>query len=77
MFTRKKSVLLYLLPGLLGLVIFYIVPFISGIYYSFTDGSYKNAFVWFDNYKSVWQNEMFLLGLKNTLELSLICTPLV
>ena len=60
----KKSVLLYLLPGLLGLVIFYIVPFISGIYYSFTDGSYKNAFVWFDNYKSVWQKRDVPAGAK-------------
>ncbi len=77
MFTRKRSVLIYLLPGLIGLTIFYIVPFIGGIWYSFTDGSYKNAFVWFDNYKSIWQNQMFLLGLKNTLQLSLICTPLV
>ena len=77
MFTHKKSVWLYLLPGLLGITVFYIVPFLGGIWYSFTDGSYKNAFVWFDNYKAVWQNEMFQLGLKNTMELSLICTPLV
>ena len=77
MFTRKRSALLYLLPGLIGLTLFYIVPFVGGIYYSFTDGSYQNAFVWFDNYKSIWQNEMFLLGLKNTLLLSMICTPLV
>ena len=77
MFTHKKSVWLYLLPGLLGITVFYIVPFLGGIWYSFTDGSYKNAFVWFDNYKAVWQNEMFQLGLKNTMELSLICTPLI
>ena len=77
MFTHKKSVWLYLIPGLLGITVFYIVPFLGGIWYSFTDGSYKNAFVWFDNYKAVWQNEMFQLGLKNTMELSLICTPLV
>ena len=74
---EKRSALLYLLPGLIGLTLFYIVPFVGGIYYSFTDGSYQNAFVWFDNYKSIWQNEMFLLGLKNTLLLSMICTPLV
>lgn len=77
MFTRKRSALLYLLPGLIGLTLFYIVPFIGGIYYSLTDGSYKNAFVGLQNYINIWKNEMFLLGLKNTLELSLICTPLV
>ena len=56
---------------------FYIVPFFGGIYYSLTDGTYRNAFVGFQNYVNIWQNQMYLLGLKNTMELSLICAPLV
>jgi len=31
---------LFLLPGAVGLMVFYIVPFFGGIYYSLTDGSY-------------------------------------
>ncbi len=77
MFSKKRYVLPFLLPGLIGLFIFYIIPFFGGMYYSFTDGSYKNAFVWFDNYKSLIQNPMFQLGLKNTLFFSAVCTPLV
>ena len=77
MFRKKKSVWLFLLPGFAGLMLFYIVPFIGGIWYSLTDGSYQNRFVGLANYISIWQNEMFLLGLKNTLLLSLICAPLV
>ena len=77
MFDRKKSVLLFLLPGLTGLFVFYVIPFVGGIYYSFTDGSYKNAFVWFENYKSVMNNPMFKLGLKNTMLFSAVCTPIV
>ena len=77
MFEKKKSVLLFLLPGLCMLLIFYIVPFFSGIRYSLTDGSYKNAFVGLKNYQDIWQNSMFRLGLKNTMELSLICAPLL
>ena len=77
MFEKKKSVWLFLLPGLAMLMIFYIVPFFSGIGYSLTDGSYKNTFVGLQNYRDLWQNSMFLLGLKNTMELSLICAPLV
>ena len=65
------------LPGGLGLLFFYIVPFFGGVYYSLTDGSYRNAFVGMANYVGMWRNQMFLLGLKNTLELSLICAPLV
>ena len=77
MFIRKKSVWLFLLPGLLGLLLFYVVPFFGGIYYSLTDGTYRNAFVGMSNYSAMWHNQMFLLGLRNTMELSLICAPLV
>ena len=76
-FTRKKSIWLFLLPGVLGLMIFYILPFLGGIWYSLTDGSYRNRFVGLENYINIWQNQMFVLGLKNTLLLSLICAPLV
>ena len=61
----------------IGLFVFYIVPFVGGIYYSVTDGSYRNAFVGLANYKSVMQNPMFQLGLKNTMFFSAVCTPIV
>ena len=77
MYTRKRYVLPFLLPGLAGIMLFYIVPFIGGIWYSVTDGSYKNAFVGFQNYLNVWRNPMFQLGLRNTMILSLICAPLL
>lgn len=77
MFQRKKSLWLFLLPGLTGLMVFYLLPFLGGIYYSLTDGSIENAFVGLENYRHVWQNEVFLLGLKNTMELSLLCAPLI
>ena len=77
MFVKKKSVWLFLLPGLALLAVFYIVPLIGGIRYSMTDGSYLNAFVGMRNYQSLWQNTMFQTGLRNTLELSLICAPLL
>ena len=77
MFKKKKSLWLFLLPGLAGLLLFYVVPFAGGIYYSMTDGTIQNNFVWFENYKRVWSNEVFRLGLQNSLELSLICAPLI
>lgn len=77
MFTKKKSLWLFLLPGLAGLMVFYLVPFIGGIYYSLTDGTIQNNIVGFANYQRIWQNEVFRLGLKNSLELSLISAPLI
>ena len=77
MFEKKRSVLLFLLPGLIGLVLFYVVPFFGGMYYSVTDGSYRNEFVGVANYISVFNNPMFRLGLKNTMFFSAVCTPIV
>lgn len=74
---RKRSVWLYLLPGMIGLLAFYLVPFVWGIWFSLTDGSIDNNFVGFANYQRVWQNEVFRLGLKNTIELSLLCAPVI
>lgn len=77
MFHRKKIVWLLLLPGLAGLLAFYVVPFFGGFYFSLMDGTFANEFVGLANYKRVWQNPMFQLGLKNTWELSLLCAPVI
>ncbi|MGN0970957.1 MAG: carbohydrate ABC transporter permease [Aristaeellaceae bacterium] len=77
MFRRKKIVWLLLLPGLAGLMLFYVVPFFGGIYFSVTDGTYENNFVGLKNYVQVMQNPMFQLGLRNTWELSLLCAPVI
>lgn len=74
---HKKSVWLYLLPGMVGLLAFYVVPFLWGIWFSLTDGTIDNNFVGFTNYLRVWQNEVFQLGLTNTLILSLLCAPAI
>lgn len=77
MFHRKKVVWLLLLPGLLGLMVFYVAPFFGGIWFSLRDGTFQNAFVGMDNYLRVWRNPMFQMGMKNTWELSLICAPAI
>lgn len=77
LFHRKKIVWLLLLPGLLGIMAFYVVPFFGGVYFSLMDGSFQNTFVGLDNYERVLQNPMFQLGLKNTWELSMMCAPVI
>ena len=62
MFRKKKVVWLLLLPGLAGLMLFYVVPFFGGIYSSLMDGSFENQFVGLANYERTLQNSMFLLA---------------
>ena len=77
MFHRKKIVWLLLLPGLTGIMLFYVAPFFGGIYFSLMDGSFENKFVGIANYQAILQNNMFRLGLQNTWELSLLCAPVI
>ena len=77
MFRKKKSVMLFLVPGLAFLLCFYLIPFIGGIRYSFSDGARESRFVGFSNYFDVWNNRMFQIGFRNTLELSFLCAPLL
>ena len=77
MYKKARQVWPFILPGLAGLLLFYGIPFVGGVWYSVTDGSFENKFVGLQNYLSVLQNPMFQLGLRNTMELSLICAPLL
>ena len=77
MFTRKRMLALFLLPGLAGLLVFYLIPFVYGFYFSVTDGTRLNEYVGFSNYLKVWQNAMFQQGLLTTMELSLLCAPII
>lgn len=67
---------LYLLPSLLGVTVFFIVPFFVVVYYSVIRGTMNPEFVLFENYKNVLQNEAFKVAVKNTLKFSVMAVPL-
>lgn len=71
-FTKVK---LCMLPAAAGLLLFYFLPFLKVIYYSFLKGQYQKEFVWFENYITVLTNEYFQLACINTLQLIVICVP--
>ncbi|MBP3387355.1 MAG: sugar ABC transporter permease [Clostridia bacterium] len=55
------------LPLLLGFVIFYAVPFCMVVWYSVTKGSGRmQSFVFLENYFELFDNELFVLAMKNT-----------
>ncbi len=60
---RKLTEFLFLLPTLIAFLMVIIIPFILGIYYSFTDwqgtGAVNNV-VGFENYRAVFQEPGFL-----------------
>ena len=66
----------FLLPGLVGTCLFYLVPFLEITAWSFSDAR-RSSFVMLDNYKSVLQNSAFRLAVKNTLCFLGVCLPLL
>lgn len=66
---------LLILPALIGMAVFYVIPFLKVIYYSFVKGQYHRRFVGLQNYLTVLKNEYFQLAVKNTLLLIVICVP--
>ena len=60
---RKLTEFLFLLPTLLAFVLVIIIPFILGIYYSFTDWQGTGAvskMVGFENYQAIFKEPAFL-----------------
>lgn len=67
---------MFLAPSLLGVFLFFILPFLVVIYYSLIDNPISADFVGIANYGNVLRNGAFKLAGKNTLVFSFIAMPL-
>ncbi len=72
----KISSGLYIAPSFLGVMLFFLVPFLVVIYYSLVDNPITGNFVMFDNYTRIIKNLSFQTAIKNTLIFSAIAVPL-
>ncbi len=75
--SKKNSGLPLVLPALLGFLIFYFIPFLITIWYSFSFGIGAREFVGLENYKNVLGNDLFLLAVRNTLRFLMTGIPAV
>ncbi len=73
---RKWSGAVFLVPSLLGVLLFVILPFGDVVRRSFMTAVTKEA-AGVKNYKIVFTNSAFLLAVKNTLKFTLVCIPLM
>ena len=72
--TRCK---LFLLPSLIGSIIFSFWPYIRVLYYSVIDNQFRKNFVGLSNYIETLSNQYFQLALKNSLLLIIIGVPII
>jgi ABC-type sugar transport system permease subunit len=75
---RNIFLLCVLVPTFIWFLIFFIIPFISVVIYSFTNAhmAYPTfKFVGFDQYRKAFQDATFLISFKNTIVAALIIVP--
>ena len=66
------------LPLLCGFAVFYALPFCMVVWYSLTKGSGKTqSFVFFENYIELFENELFVLAMKNTFKFLFVALSLI
>lgn len=63
--------------SMIGTLFFFIIPYIRVLYYSLIDNQFRRNFVGLRNYIETLQNKYFLLALKNSLLLIVICVPVL
>lgn len=75
--NESVSGFLFSLPWIIGFIIFSLYPILMSAYYSFTDFSAIKAPVWvgFDNYLSLFKDDMFFKSLFNTLFFVVVSVP--
>lgn len=66
----------YIAPSLIGVLLFYILPFIVVIFYSLVDNPISKNFVFLENFQRVIKNSAFRTAVKNTAVFSAIAVPL-
>lgn len=72
----KRSSGLFIAPSFLGVLLFFILPFMVVIYYSLIDNPISGNFVFFDNFVSIIGNSAFRKAVHNTLTFSAVAVPL-
>lgn len=72
----KRSSGLFIAPSFLGVLLFFVIPFIVVIFYSVVDNPISKSFVGLDNYTLVLQNNAFKRAVTNTFKFSVVAVPL-
>lgn len=67
---------LFIAPSLIGILIFYALPFAVILFYAFVDNPINKEFVFLDNFISLFKNAAFKRAAANTLKISLTAVPL-
>ncbi len=75
--SERITELTFISPSIIGVLLFFILPFFVVIYYSLIDNPINAEFAFLENFSKIFRNEAFQLASKNTALFSVIAVPLV
>lgn len=77
-FVRDNMGMLFILPWIVGMIIFKLYPFVTSLYYSFTNYNLMDPakFIGLDNYTKLLKDDLFMKSLKITFKYALMTVPL-
>jgi multiple sugar transport system permease protein len=76
---RKDSMAawIFLAPSIVGFALFYLIPFVMGLFYSFMNSTVHSHFVGLDNYRELLASDSFRKAASNTFYFSAVSVPLI
>ena len=81
--TIRENLVAYsfLLPSLVGVLCFSMIPLVISLYVSLTDWNFTKGignwnFIGLQNFKDLWTDEWFIASIKNTLIFSIVTVPI-
>lgn len=77
--NKALTVLLFLLPCLIGLIVFNLIPIIQSAYLSFTEWNLISSprFIGFDNFIDIFSDEYSIKSILNTFRFAILYVPIV
>lgn len=78
-YRKKYAGLVYVMPWLIGFLLFKCYPFIMSLYYSFTDYSLFQAgteFIGLSNYTKIFETKKYMTAFKVTFQYAFMTVPL-
>lgn len=76
-YHEKIYLAVFLGPSLAGFLLFFLLPYIMGIYYSLVDNAFTRKFAGITNYIQLFQSDSFRKAGSNTLIFTCACVPLI
>lgn len=73
----SRTGVLLALPGLLGLLAFYVIPFFVSLTYTFTQGVTEHRFAGIANFQDLLGNSVFRQAVRNTISFLLLGVPIL